>query len=164
MLALVEHFYGKPVTQDVIVEYCNLNHIEAVPLTTYEDFKFQYEHDKRMENLVPAILNAILAYKPLPELIDEAARNTIIKNNEQISMEVCRLMEEYGVLYQEVDIVCEGLKGVVSSILTDASQRASNAGARVLMNLAIEKFGTPLTLKTLGEAERKIKLPEKAVS
>lgn len=156
MLALIEHFKGKPVNQDVLIEYCNLNKIGAISEGQYQDFLYQYNHDKRIEAIVPDILAAMQKYRPVPTLIEEAARNTLIDSNETISVEICSLMEKHGILYTEIDLICDSIGGHFKAMLYEAGVRANNMAATMLAHTAKEKYGDPLTVKVLGEAYRSI--------
>lgn len=152
----IEHFKGMPVTNTVLQEYCNLNHIGAITEGTYQDFVFQYNHDRRMEILIPKIMAALSKYQSVPELIEDSKRTAIIEANDHIGVDICKLMEDEGILYQEIDLVAETFGGILKSILTDAGKRANNMAATMLAHTAREKYGDPLTLKVLGEAYRSI--------
>lgn len=156
MLACIEHYKGIPVTQDALTEYCNLNHIGVINVDTYGDFLYQYNHDKRMGSLVPKIMQVLTKLQPLPELIDEAARSKIATANEDLSVEVCKLMEDEGILYQEIDLISENLGSMIKAVLASAGVRANNMCSTMLAHTAREKYGDPLSVKVLGEAFREI--------
>lgn len=158
MEAIIRHFIAStiPVTQNVIKEFCNVKGFKVVTLGAYEDFKFQYEHDRRLEALVPAIMEAFLKYRNVPELAKDDERKKIIDANTHLSTEIAKLMEDHGILYQEIDLVTETLGSVIKAIFTDAGKRANNMCSTMLAHTAREKYGETLALKTLGEAYRKI--------
>lgn len=154
LLACVEHYKGVPVTQDALTEYCNLNHIGVISVGVYSDILYQYNHDKRMDSLVPKIMQILTAYKSIPELLDQADRKKLSDANEQLSVDICKLMEDEGILYEEIDLVTANLGSYLKAILDDAGKRANNMASTMLFHTATEKFGKPMTLKSLGEAFR----------
>lgn len=156
LLACVEHFKGMPVTQEVLIEYCNLNHIGVIGLGVYSDIVAQYNHDRRMDALVPRIMAVLAKYKSVPELLEQAQRVAVIDQNEELEVEICTLMEEEGVLYTEIELVTENLGSYLKAVLSGAGKRANNMAATMLAHTAKEKYGDPLVLKTLGEAYREI--------
>lgn len=156
MLACVEHFKGVPVTDKVLTEYCNLNHIGFISAGVYSDFLAQYNHDKRMESFVPKALAIIAKYQSIPELASETTRKKLLDENEQLETDICKLMEDEGILYQELDIVAQNLGASLQAIMTGAGKRANNMCATMLAHTAREKYGDPLTLKVLGENYRAI--------
>lgn len=157
MLGLVEHFKGVPVTNDVLLEYCNLNHIvPAITVGAYQDFLYQYNYDVRVGAIVPKILEALSKYQHVPLLISDAERVAMGEANEAISIEICRLMEEGGILYQDIDLLTGNFGSELKAVMDEAGRRANNMASTMLAHTAKEKYGDPLTVKVLGEAYRTI--------
>ena len=154
LLQIVEHFDGKPITNEVIREFCNLHKLDYVSVGVIEDWRFQYGSDKRVATFMPAALAVLMKYKPVPELMGEQERMKIIAENEQLSVEMCKLLEENGILYQEIDLVCKNMGSIAQSIFVDAGSRANNMASTMLAFTAKKTYGDPLTVKALGEAYR----------
>ncbi len=148
---IVEHFDGKPVTNEVVREYCNLHKLEYISAGAIEDWRFQFASDMRVAKFVPAALKVIQKYVPVPELMGEDDRKKLIDQNDLLSVELCQMMSEHGILYQEIDLVCKNIGNVLQSIFNDAAVRANNMASVMLANAAEDKYGRPLTVKALVE-------------
>lgn len=157
ILDVLEHFKSTPVvTNEALMEYCNLKGYGSISEGEYADFRFANGHDERMSALTPQILKALSEYVYIPDLASEEERTALVEKNELIAIEICRLMEEGGVLYQEIDVVTETLGSTLKAVLSDAGKRANNMCATMLGHTARQKYGDPLMLKVLGEAYRDI--------
>lgn len=153
-LAIVQHFAGKPVNNDVLMEFCNLHGFKAIGTDTYEDYKFAYEHDQRINLILPDILKVLSKIQNPPELASEQERTKVIDANEALEEEMAYLCEKHGILYQEVDILLGGLGSVIKRCVDGANTRVNNAASLSLLKMAEERFGRPISVRTLGEYSR----------
>src|SRR6476661_405604 len=81
---IITHFKGGPVTNDALLAYCNRHKLEPISEGVYQDWLFQFNHDARMTNLVPAVLNVLAKYKHVPEALGENERKALIEENEKL--------------------------------------------------------------------------------
>lgn len=161
ILKIIEHFNAaEGITNSVLLEYCNLEHLPIMTEGEYADWLFAYKFDKRLSEFIPALFVILSKYQNVPELAGEDKRKAITKANEDLSVEVCKLMEDHGVLYQEIELVTKNIASNLSAIMLSAGVRANNMAAELFAFLASEKLGKPLVLKTIGEEFRKTVLKE----
>lgn len=154
--AILNHFADSklPITNDLLLEYCNLNKFTPISVGVYEDYKFAQGHDDRVDAVLPGILALFGEIRNVPELATDDERNAIVEANEAIQEKICFLFEEKGILYQDVDLITKGLGDLFKRAMEGVGRRINNASAKALMAAAIKLYGEPLTLKALGEATR----------
>ena len=148
MAQLVEHFKGKPRTQDSIVEYCNLNKMSFIPTVgELEDLEYQVEHDTKMLSVFKSILAELQKLEYMPELGSNKERKRIADNNDAVRVAIVKLFEDASVSFHMVDKVAKELGGVIGRIVETAGTTGFNKGMEVLMHIAKERFGADFNLK-----------------
>lgn len=154
--AILAHFASTniPVTNDLLLEYCNLQKFTPISAGVYSDYLFAQGHDARLDGLLPDLLALLAKIRNIPELSSDAEAQAIATTNEDIQEQIAFLMEDKGILYQDVELVTKGLGDVLKRALDGVGRAINNNAAKALMAAAVEKYGDPLTLKALGEATR----------
>jgi len=147
---VLAHFKGKPVNNKVLAEHCNLNHFDLITEGAYEDYLFQQEHDERAQNILPLIFAELSKFQYVPTFISVDERRKMNEVNEDIEWKISKVLEDNGILYREIDLICKNLATAFQAIMENAGRRANNMCAVVLSTLAKEKFGDPLKLKDLA--------------
>ena len=147
---VLAHFKGKPVNNKILAEHCNLNHFDLITEGAYEDYLFQQEHDERAQNILPLIFAELSKFLYVPTFISVDERRKMNEANEDIEWKISKVLEDNGILYREIDLICKNLATAFQAIMENAGRRANNMCAIVLSTLAKEKFGDPLKLKDLA--------------
>ena len=151
---ILEHFKGKPVTNNVLKEYCNLKHFDIIVESQYDDAVFQQGHDERVAEVLPFIFAELAQYCDIPTYGSDSERKKIKEVNEDIEWKIAKVLEDHGVLKMEVKIMTGGLGDMFKNIMDNAGTRATNMADTVLNTIAKEKFGVPVALRPLGEYYR----------
>lgn len=147
MAQIVEHFKGKPRTDDSIREYCNLNKLEYIPTAgELEDLEYQVEHDAKMVTLYKAILAELQNMEYMPELASGKERKRIAQTNENVRIEITKLFENAGVTFRMIDKVANELGGMTGKTIEQAGTTAFNKAMEVLHSIAKERFGGEFTM------------------
>ena len=152
--AILEHFKGKPVNNNVLKEYCNLKHFDVIVGSQYDDAVFQQGHDERLAEVLPFIFAELSQYRDIPTYGSDSDRKNIKEANEDIEWKIAKVLEDHGVLKMEVKIITGGLGDIFKNIMDNAGTRATNMADTVLNTIAKEKFGDPVALRPLGEYYR----------
>ncbi len=152
--AIVEHFRGKAVSNGALKEFCERNKYEPLSEGDYQDWLFQYEHDERVKAALPAIFAELSKFQYVPELCGDIERQAISKANGEIEVRIAELMEEHGVLYNEIEVFTKNLGSAFMALMENAGTRASNTCAAAVSTLAKKTFGELLTLKKLSDYHR----------
>lgn len=147
---ILEHFKGKTVNNKILKEYCNLNHLDLITESQYEDYVFQQEHDDRATKTLAGIFAELSQFKYIPTFLSESEKKKINEANEDIEWKIAKVLEDNGILYKEIDLLTKNLANAFQAIMENAGRRANNMCAVVLSTLAKDKFGDPLSLKSLG--------------
>jgi hypothetical protein len=153
-LTLIQHFKGKLVTDEVLLEYCNLNHMQPITAGVYSDLLFQYNYDVRVSELVPKVLALLQQYKHIPEFSAQADREAQAEINRGLADGICLAIEDSGMLYTEVDVFVGYMGDILKGLVQEAGRGANNMAARALKDNAEKQFGSPLTVKALANADR----------
>lgn len=153
--AIVEFFKGKPVTNDLLLEFCNKHGFTPVSTGTYEDYLYSYEFDRRMEAILPDIINLLSQIKWVPECASDRERTKIVDANAALTEEIGYLLEKHGILYKEVSDVTTKLSTLIRQLFDSANLRVGNMAAVQLYAAGEEKFGAPLSIRAMGRAQRK---------
>lgn len=144
---IVDHFRGKPVTQNVLIEYCNLNKFEEITLGDYKDYLYQVEHDEKVMTLYPLILAELQKLAYTPEFASEKERKAVTEGNDAVRVNITKLFEDNAVLYRTVDTLGQELGAIIGRTVAAAGQTAFNKALEVLMHMAREKFGSEFNMK-----------------
>ena len=153
--ALAEHFEGKEFNDKLVAEFC-INH--KLPLTdagSVEDFIYQKQYDERMNTVVSLVLAEVAKYKYNSEYITDQERKEIMEFNEQITINIAKILEDNGIEYRECGFL-NFVAGEVNKLLASSLTRVSNMCATVLAEMAMEKLGDPLTIKHLAKERAQI--------
>lgn len=154
---ILDHFGGVPkVENDIIQEYCLRMGFEPITATDYEDYLYQDSHDKRFAASLPKVMAILSRLQSLPEYTAPGEREKVIAANDQLEIDICKLLEDEGILYTEIDAFVGQLGGNLKQMMMDVGQRINNAAGQVFTHDARKAYGDPLTVKALGEAHRAI--------
>ena len=135
---IVDHFKGKAITQNVIVEFCNRNKIEPITVGELSDYK--------------ELCN--LQYQP--EFADQKIRKDIKEKNDEVRVNITKLMEEHAIPYRLVNSLGEELGNFVGGKIATAGQTAFNKALEVMLLLAKDKFGEEFNMKHVADYAQKI--------
>lgn len=138
---IVDHFRGKPITQNALTEYCNINKFDNMVVGEYKDYLYQVEHDEKVMALYPLILAEIQKLGYTPEFATEKEREAVRKGNDEVRVNITKLFEDHAILYRTVDTLGQELGAIIGGTVSSAGQTAFNKALEVLMHLAREKFG-----------------------
>lgn len=144
---IVAHFRGKAVTQNVINEYCNLNKIDPIVATEFEDYLVQVEHDEKVALIFKDILAELQNLRFVPEFATAKERKEAEEAGEQVSVNIAKLFEREGIRYNFVSGTSEEIARTLHGIVSSAGTRIFNKATSVLMALAKERFGAEFTTK-----------------
>ena len=147
---ILARFRGKPVTNNILAEYCNLNKFDLVVESQYEDYLFQQEHDERAQRALAGIFAELSHFRYVPTFISDTEKRALNEANEDIEWKIAKVLEDNGVLYKEIDLLTKNLGGALQAVIENAGRRANNMCAVVLSTLAKEKLGDPLSLTTIS--------------
>lgn len=151
---ILAHFKGKPITQNVLTEYCNLNHFDPIVMSQYEDCVFQQEHDERVAALMPALFAELSKYRDVPTFGTEKERKAIAEANGDIEWQIAKVLEDHGVIKGEISIITGNLAQAFKGIVENAGTRAKNMCDSVLNEIGEEKFGKNMPIKPMAEFYR----------
>lgn len=147
MAQIVEHFKGKPRTDESIAEYCHLNKLSYIPTVgELEDLEYQVEHDTKMVVIFRGILAELQKLEYMPELSSKNERKRIAKNNDDVRIAITKLFEDGAISFRMVDKVANELGGIIGKIVETAGTTGFNKGMDVLMHLARKEFGDDFNL------------------
>jgi hypothetical protein len=144
---IVDRFRGTAITQNAIDEFCNLNHVETVMAGELSDWIAQVEYDEKIAFLFPLILKELQGIQYQNEFDTEVKRNAVKKLNDEVRVNIVKLLEEHAVEYRYVTKMTEELGGILNHVVTSAGTTAFNKSLEVLMYLARKEFGGEMTLK-----------------
>lgn len=144
---IVDHFRGKPINQNVLTEYCNLNKFEPLTVGEYKDYLYQVEHDEKVMALYPLILAEIQKLRYTPEFATEKERKAVKEGNDEVRVNITKLFEQHAILYRTVDTLGQELGAIIGGTVASAGQTAFNKALEVLMHLARERFGGEFNMK-----------------
>ena len=139
--AIVDHFRGKPVNQNVLKEFCNLKKYEPIVLSDLDDYTAQVEHDEVVGKLFPKILEQLQYLRYKPEFANERDRKEVEEQNDEIRVSITKLFEEHALPYRFVNNVAEDLGNFVGGKIAMAGTTAFNKSLEVLLHLAQAHFG-----------------------
>jgi len=138
---VVEHFRGKPLTQTVIDEFCNLNKIEIVALEDFDDLLFQVEHDEKMVLLLKDILAELQNLQFEPVFVSGAERKGIEESNEAVRVAIAKAIEKHAISELMLERLGNTLKDIVGNPIEMAGNTVFNRANSVKRTLAQKHFG-----------------------
>jgi hypothetical protein len=154
VMVILERFRGKPINQNVLNEFCNLYHLDAMTMNDYEDCLFQQEHDERVAKVIPAVFEILKSYKDVPTFAPKKERKAIIDANEDIEWQIAKVFEDCGVVKSELKIITGNFGSNLKMIIENAGERAVNMCDAVLREIGEDKFGVGLPIKPMAEFYR----------
>lgn len=146
---IVTHFAESklPVTDNILLEYCNLNKFEPIILEQYNDYKFQMEHDKLVgEKIFPEILNEIMKLKYIGTFISKIERKKLEENNEEVRVNIAKILENNNFLHRMIMSTMPSLARLIGQSVEQGGTTAWNKGREMLNHLARTHFGDELNM------------------
>lgn len=153
---IVDHFKGKALTQNTIVEFCNRNKIEPITVGELSDYTYQVEHDEKVGVMFPLILKELCNLQYQPEFADQKVRKDIKEKNDEVRVNITKLMEQHAIPYRLVNSLGEELGNFVGGKIATAGQTAFNKALEVMLLLAKDKFGEEFNMKHVADYAQKI--------
>jgi hypothetical protein len=158
---IIAHFNEAPsVTDEALNEYATRKGYAFLSAGEYQDFLFQVQSDRRAEAVYPAILAILSEYRDVPALSTEKQVQEIKQKNAILSNRIAAALEDHDIQAREVDTILEPLGGALGGILKMAKNSVDNVMSSVATKLVEEKYGSPLTVKAIGEGWRSQFQPE----
>lgn len=151
---ILAHFKGKPVNNNILAEYCNLNKFDVLVISQYEDCVYQQEHDERVASLMPALFAELSKFRDVPTYETDKVRKAIVGANEDIEWQIAKVLEDYGVRKGEIGVITGNLAQAFKYIVEAAGTRAKNMCDTVLNEIGEERFGKDLPIKPMAEFYR----------
>lgn len=152
---VVEFFMGKPVNNDVLAEFCNRRKFELVTMSQYEDYLFQYQHDKRASTIVPLVLAEMAKLQIPPELGTASERNAVFANNNMVELAISKIFEDNGIVYHEADTLAKNMGMMFQGVMSSVGNRVNNMGTATIIDIAEKVLGKPLTVEACARYFRK---------
>lgn len=148
---IVERFRGEPLTENVLIEFCNINKIDPIPLGEFEDFLFQYETDIKMVALLKEILAALQGVEYEPMFSTSAEQKRIQEKNEEVRIEVAKIIEKHAVAYIMLDKLGHTLGSIIGNVVESAGTTIWNKANMVLKHIAEAHFGGRFNSKHVAD-------------
>lgn len=145
---VVEHFKGKPITDNVLTEYCNLNKIDPV-LTrgSVLDYIEQVEHDTVMGEAFVEIVKELKNLKYTPVFLTEKERKVIENANDSVRVKITQILENHAIKYKYVSNATQEIAQLLNRTVESAGTTAFNRALDVLLRIAKGHFGSDLDMK-----------------
>ncbi len=153
---IVEHFGDQKPAQEVLSAYCERMKFEPVMTGDLEDYTVQVKYDELVTRLYPLILAEIQKISYIPEFAGANKRKEIGQANDQVRVNIVKMIEESGVTYLLVDGITKGIAKEVGQIIESAGTTAFNKAMQVLLHLAHTKFGGDFTMKHAADYTRDV--------
>ena len=147
VLRIVEHFSGKTVTQDTLDEFCNLHKFEKYSVGQISDYEFQINHDKVIAVIFPLILAEVQKLRYVPEYDTVANIKAIEAQNEEVQIEIAKILEEHAIKYRFVVKMTEDLASLVGRTIEQSGTIIFNRASEVLRRIAHDKYGEEFNAK-----------------
>ena len=157
---IIDHFGGQTPHQKVLDEYCQRMKFEQLVVSDFDDYKYQVEHDTMVSKMFPQILGALQKISYIPEFASESERKKLREQNDNVRVEVTKLLEEHAVPYRLVSTLTNELGRMVGQTIEMAGTTAFNKSLEVLLHLAHQRFGGDFNMK--HAADYAIEVMEKA--
>jgi hypothetical protein len=139
---LANHFKGQAVTQDAINEFCAKNKIEPTVMQgELLDFIAQVEHDEIISKLFPDILKELQNLKYTPEFATASERRAINKTNDEVRVNIAKLIEAHDLPYQFVSPTLEQLGGLAGQTITSAGTTIFNKIIDIMNRITEKELG-----------------------
>lgn len=144
---IIDHFGGQTPPQKVLSDFCERMKFEPLVTGDFDDYKYQVEHDTMVAKLFPQILSALQKITYIPEFVSEAERKKLREANDEVRVEITKLLEEHAVPYRLVSTLTTELGRMVGQTIEMAGTTAFNKSLEVLLHLANERFGGDFNMK-----------------
>lgn len=144
---IVDNFRGQKVAQEVIDAYCQRLGFEALMVSDLKDYTYQVESDEMVAVLFPKILVEVQKIAYIPEFADEKVRKQIRETNDEVRVNITKLMESHAIPYRIVSTLGAELGNIVGQSIEMAGTTAFNKALDVMLHIAREKFGGEFNMK-----------------
>ena len=152
---LMEQFQGKEFTDEEVAEFCKKHKIEPVSAGKLKDMMYAEEFDTRLEEIYPKVIGVLAKINRVHEYEDPETAEKLVKENEDLAIEIAQVIEDSGMLYIETSFL-QTLGKDLSMILQSAENRINNMGAMVFHEVSKKYIADPLTVKALATKHREI--------
>lgn len=139
---IIQHFGGKIPAAKVLTDYCQRMKISpAVVPSDLIDYTVQVTHDDKMSAAYPEILAEVGKMVYVPEYAGAEYRKKLQETNENIVIEIVKILEKHGLRYHLVEPSLNEMGHFVGGALMQAGKRASNKAIQVMSHLTCKQFG-----------------------
>lgn len=153
---LVEHFSHTdvPVTQGLLEEYCQLNGMDIVSVGDYSDWKYQLEYEGRFALAFPRILEELTKLALKSPLASKTKQGELEERNNEVEVAIARVLIDCDVRFHtsgmsEVELILRHVNTAISGALEGAKNRATTSAGEAIDRIALERLGSPLTLRSI---------------
>ncbi len=154
---IVDNFNGKQVTPELLTAYCERMKVDPITVGQLEDYTYQVNHDNKVQVLLPLILEKVSGLRYKAEFASEKERTAVHEGNDEIRIEITKLLEQHEVPYHLVDTLTKDLAQLIGLTVEQAGTTATNKASGILLHLAKEHFGTKeLNMKHVADYAQKI--------
>lgn len=147
----IDEFRNVAVTDDLLKAFCERHHFDLLTLQDFIDYKYQVEHDEKVQVLFPLILAAVQKIAYIPEFASDKDRKDALQANDEVRVSITKLLEEHAFPYHLVQTSTEELGNMIGRTVSSAGQTAFNRAIQVLNLLAKEKFGGAFNMKNVAD-------------
>jgi len=139
---IVNHFRGKPVTNEVLTEYCNRQKYEPITQGQYSDYLYQIENDEKMAKMLPIVLGYFVEYMTyVGEFGTEAEQKARLEGMNELRVKLVQLLEDNDIPYHWAQKLYEEFGSQMKQVMDSAGHVASVKATEVMLHIAREKFG-----------------------
>lgn len=149
VVQVIEHFKGKPVNDDVIREYCNLNGIpEGLTAENLPDHIVAYEYEQKVMAFQPKVLETLLRLRPIVDYVPEKVFQDNVAYNKGVWLDIISYAEDAGFSPEEAKNAIKDVMKTVINPFVEAEKKIAKRETDVLEILLTENGGN--TLKNIS--------------
>lgn len=155
----VEHFRDSkmPVTNEVLVEYCNKNKFEPITKGKLSDYTYQIDNDAKMASMLPRILALFAEHMHyVGEYDTEKEQQAEMNSRAELKVKLVKMLEEEEIPYHWAQKLMEEFGAQVKGIFDNAGQTASMKATEVMLHIAREKFGEEIHMGHVAGYAREV--------
>lgn len=149
ILGMIEFFKGKPINDNVLKEYFNLNKIDSeITAETYPDFVYQYEFEQKLAKLHQKALETVVRLKPDLDFVTKAELDSTRAVSLGVEVDLMAYAEEIGLSPQETKNALANIMAVLQKPFVEL-ERKIKAKEYQALEILLEQNGG-LTIRNMN--------------
>ena len=120
IMAIIEHFGEETPSSKLIEEFATKNGYEPITASQYEDWVFQIEYDKKVVAFLAEATKLITQVRYTPELASREEKDKIAEINEDLTIEIAKLIEKYEFSYHVINGLGSDIGRLVAGLFESA--------------------------------------------